>query len=85
MLICTNFPILSMSQDIQFVSNSRNVLGQSKDESASISAGDIDNDGDLDLIVANGSYDIVIINVDEPNKVFFKKNLGKEMVGKNLF
>ena len=44
-------PSLVSSQEIHFTSNSRLVLGMGTDKSASVSAGDIDNDGDIDLVV----------------------------------
>ena len=66
------------SQEIHFTSNSRLVLGMGTDKSASVSAGDIDNDGDIDLVVANGRH------WPQTNKVFINNGSGKFTVAKAL-
>lgn len=63
-------PSLVIGQEIEFISNSRYVLGEDKDMSASVSAGDIDNDGDIEIIVANGRH------WPEYNKVFINNGYG---------
>jgi hypothetical protein len=46
---------LAFSQDLTFSSNpERYILGTQKDRTALISLGDIDNDGGMDAILANG-------------------------------
>ena len=71
-------PSLVSSQEIHFTSNSRLVLGMGTDKSASVSAGDIDNDGDIDLVVANGRH------WPQTNKVFINNGSGKFTVAKAL-
>jgi len=65
-----SMPCLVIGQGIDVVTNSRLILGGSKDESASISAGDIDNDGDVDLVIANGRH------WPQANKIFFNNGYG---------
>ena len=43
-------------QSINFISSDRFVLGNYKERTASLDVGDIDNDGDQDIIVANGRH-----------------------------
>ena len=43
-------------QDFEFIHTERHTLGIYKERTASASAGDIDNDGDIDLAVANGRH-----------------------------
>lgn len=44
------------AQTPTFFTNSRLVLGTKVEKSASVSLGDVDNDGDLDAVVANGRH-----------------------------
>ena len=52
------------SQSIDFKIN---LLGGAKEKTASISSGDIDNDGDIDIIIANGRH------WPGQNKILFNK------------
>jgi hypothetical protein len=62
---------LAFSQDLTFRSNpERYILGTQKDRTASISLGDIDNDGDMDAILANGRH------WAQQNLVFFNNGRG---------
>ena len=43
-------------QSVTFIGSPRWVLGTEKQKSASIGYGDIDQDGDIDILVANGRH-----------------------------
>lgn len=49
-------PISAFAGDRQFVTNERLVLGTEADLSASVRLADLDGDGDLDAVVANGRH-----------------------------
>ena len=53
-------------------------LGYGKDRTSSISSGDIDSDGDIDLIIANGRH------WPGQNKILLNNGLGRFTVEKNL-
>ena len=53
-------------------------LGHGKDRTSSISSGDIDSDGDIDLIIANGRH------WPGQNKILLNNGLGRFTVEKNL-
>ncbi|MEQ9230370.1 MAG: hypothetical protein RIF46_06775, partial [Cyclobacteriaceae bacterium] len=61
---------LALSSQTNFKSNVRTVLGLEKNLTASVSAGDIDDDGDVDVIVANGRH------WPEQNRVYFNNGKG---------
>lgn len=69
---------ITFSQELEFRSNTRLVLGNGNEKSASIDVGDIDKDGDLDILVANGRH------WPEPNMVFFNNGFGIFTVSKLL-
>ena len=53
-------------------------LGYGKDRTSSISSGDIDNDGDIDLIIANGRH------WPGQNKILLNNGIGRFTVEKDL-
>ena len=69
---CSLFLMIGKSQDIQFQNRrGRLILGTQKARTASLGLGDIDNDGDIDVVVANGRH------WPEQNRVFFNSGAGK--------
>ena len=44
------------SQTLEFRSNARLILGTLKEKTASIGLGDIDSDGDIDIVAANACH-----------------------------
>ena len=66
------------SQKLHFKTNSRHILGPYKEKSASISHGDIDGDGDIDLVVANGRH------WPGQNRIFINNGRGQFSVSKPL-
>ena len=54
-LLIMSFEIAS-NQSSEFRQSNRFILGDTKQKSASIGIGDIDNDGDMDAVVANGRH-----------------------------
>jgi len=71
-------PIFSYAQDLKFRSNGRLILGLYKERTASIGVGDIDNDGDLDVLVANGRH------WPGQNRIFINNGKGIFTVSKPL-
>ena len=65
-------------QSVNFTGSPRWVLGTEKQKSASIGYGDIDQDGDIDILVANGRH------WPGRNKVYFNNGLGIFTVSKSL-
>ena len=57
-------------QSIHFSSNDRLVLGNYKEKTASLDIGDVDGDGDKDVIVANGRH------WPGQNRIFFNNGDG---------
>ena len=56
LIILFGFSIYVNGQSTVFVSSERLVLGNLKEKTASLDVGDIDNDGDQDIVVANGRH-----------------------------
>ena len=67
-----------LAQNIEFQTNERFVLGGPNDKTASIGVGDIDNDGDIDAVVANGRH------WPEQNRVFYNNGFGMFTVSRPL-
>ena len=67
----------SQENNIMF-SSDRLILGVSKERTASVSSGDIDNDGDQDIIIANGRH------WPGQNKIFINDGRGIFTIEKNL-
>ena len=66
------------SQDRIFVGSDRLVLGVGVGRSASVRAGDLDGDGDWDVVVANGRH------WPEQNEVFMNQGRARFNVARNL-
>jgi hypothetical protein len=48
--------LISTAQEIKMNTSARLILGTYTERSASVSAGDVDDDGDIDILVANGRH-----------------------------
>lgn len=68
----------AQSQSITFSSNSRLIFGTHEERTASMGVGDIDNDGDMDVVLANGRH------WPGQNRIFFNNGSGKFSVSKKL-
>ena len=69
------YSIPNYSQSVDF---NINLLGGAKEKTASISSGDIDNDGDEDIIIANGRH------WPGQNKILFNNGKGGFTVERDL-
>ena len=49
-------PLVTLAQSEQFLQNNRLIFGTHKERTASMDMGDIDNDGDIDVVLANGRH-----------------------------
>jgi len=76
--LSTLFLFTSIFCHSQEITISNIILGGSKEKTASISSGDIDNDGDIDLIIANGRH------WPGQNKILLNNGKGGFTVEKNL-
>ncbi|MDH3651623.1 MAG: VCBS repeat-containing protein, partial [Saprospiraceae bacterium] len=54
-LFCSVFQF-GFTQEFELTSNGRLILGTYQERTASVATGDIDKDGDIDIIVANGRH-----------------------------
>ncbi|MFZ9047032.1 MAG: FG-GAP repeat domain-containing protein, partial [Cyclobacteriaceae bacterium] len=78
LLLTTSLSLVAFGQSIELKSNSRNTLGLDELLTASISAGDVDGDGDMDIVVANGRH------WPQYNQVFINNGKGSFTVSKWL-
>ena len=76
LLTCLISSTAVLGQNLLFETSNRYILGVGKEKSASMSAADIDQDGDLDLVVANGRH------WPEQNRVFYNNGFGIFTVSK---
>lgn len=66
------------SQAINFSTSNRLIFGTYEERTASMGVGDIDNDGDMDVVLANGRH------WPGQNRIFFNNGSGKFSVSKPL-
>ena len=66
------------TQEYEMLSNGRLILGTYKERTASVAIGDIDGDGDIDIIIANGRH------WPGQNRIFINDGRGIFTVEKNL-
>jgi imidazolonepropionase-like amidohydrolase len=66
------------SQSIDFSTSNRLIFGTYEERTASIGIGDVDNDGDMDVVIANGRH------WPGQNRIFFNNGSGKFSVSKAL-
>ncbi|MGI9627666.1 MAG: FG-GAP repeat domain-containing protein, partial [Longimicrobiales bacterium] len=64
-------PVSELAAQRQFVANDRTLLGVATDLTASVALADIDGDGDLDVVVANGRH------WPQANEVFINDGRGR--------
>jgi len=64
------------AQSVKFYSSNRLIFGTHQERTASIGLGDIDNDGDLDVVIANGRH------WPGQNRIFINNGGGKFPVSK---
>ena len=79
LIIIFSFLITTVNaQSIEFFTSGRLILGTHKERTASVGVGDIDNDGDADILVANGRH------WPGQNRVFVNNVRGVFTVSKEL-
>ncbi len=66
------------AQSVDFTSNNRTIFGVFEERTASMGLGDIDNDGDIDAIMANGRH------WPGQNRIFFNNGTGQFSVSRPL-
>ena len=67
-----------LAQKTEIKTNNRLILGTYKERTASVSAGDIDSDGDMDILIANGRH------WPGQNRIFLNNGKGIFTVEKDL-
>ena len=77
-LISTFFLTTTIGQTIDFASSNRLIFGLYEERTASMGTGDIDNDGDLDVVIANGRH------WPGQNRIFLNNGSGIFTVSKPL-
>lgn len=73
---CISIPL--QAQSVHFATNGRLIFGTHEERTASMGIGDIDNDGDMDVVIANGRH------WPGQNRIFFNNGWGKFSVSKTL-
>jgi len=68
----------AQSQSVHFATNNRLIFGTHQERTASVGVGDIDMDGDMDVVMANGRH------WPGQNRIFFNNGNGKFSVSKAL-
>jgi imidazolonepropionase-like amidohydrolase len=66
------------AQSVTFATNNRLIFGTHEERTASMGIGDIDNDGDMDVVIANGRH------WPGQNRIFLNNGSGKFSVSKTL-
>ena len=66
------------SQELDLIRSNRLILGTDESRSASVSAGDLNGDGSIDLVIANGRH------WPQANKIFINNGFGIFTISKDL-
>ena len=66
LLTLTLFSIMANAQTLEFFSNGRLILGTHKERTASLGLGDIDKDGDIDVVTCEAKGGMGLIWFENP-------------------